>query len=48
MNAYSAKIGQDVSSMKFAFDGNTIKHDDTAQSLGIENEDQIDVFVVKK
>ncbi|CAE6411670.1 hypothetical protein ACGC1H_003155 [Rhizoctonia solani] len=43
--AYAAKVGKDVNTFRFLYDGNRINDDDTPASLDMENEDTIDVMV---
>ncbi|KAG6371811.1 ubiquitin-like protein [Boletus reticuloceps] len=43
--AYAAKVGKDVSSIRFLYDGNRINEDDTPSSLEMEDNDTIDVMV---
>ncbi|KAG8215596.1 ubiquitin-related domain-containing protein [Butyriboletus roseoflavus] len=43
--AYAAKVGKDVSSIRFLYDGNRISEDDTPSSLDMEDNDTIDVMV---
>ncbi|PCH34854.1 ubiquitin-like protein [Wolfiporia cocos MD-104 SS10] len=43
--AYAAKVGKDVSSIRFLYDGNRINDDDTPASLDMEDNDTIDVMV---
>ncbi|KAH9943607.1 ubiquitin-like protein [Amylocystis lapponica] len=43
--AYANKVGKDVSSIRFLYDGNRINDDDTPASLDMEDNDTIDVMV---
>jgi len=46
-DAFAAKIGRDLSDLRFEVDGERIDidpNDDTADSLGLEDDDQIDCF----
>ncbi|KAN0073610.1 ubiquitin-like protein [Tylopilus felleus] len=43
--AYAAKVGKDVSSIRFLYDGNRISEEDTPSSLDMEDNDTIDVMV---
>jgi len=43
--AYAAKVGKDVNSIRFLYDGNRINDDDTPASLDMEDNDTIDVMV---
>ncbi|CAE6517866.1 unnamed protein product [Rhizoctonia solani] len=43
--AYAAKVGKDVNTFRFLYDGNRINDDDTPASLDMENDDTIDVMV---
>jgi len=43
--AYASKVGKDVSSIRFLYDGNRIHDDDTPASLDMEDNDTIDVMV---
>ncbi|KAH9915587.1 ubiquitin-like protein [Epithele typhae] len=43
--AYASKVGKDVSSIRFLYDGNRISDDDTPSSLEMEDNDTIDVMV---
>ncbi|KAF9222110.1 small ubiquitin-related modifier [Gyrodon lividus] len=43
--AYATKVGKDVSSIRFLYDGNRINDDDTPSSLDMEDNDTIDVMV---
>ncbi|KIY64280.1 ubiquitin-like protein [Cylindrobasidium torrendii FP15055 ss-10] len=43
--AYAAKIGKDVGSIRFLYDGERINEDDTPSSLDMEENDTIDVMV---
>ncbi|KAK0184367.1 ubiquitin-like protein [Armillaria novae-zelandiae] len=43
--AYASKVGKDVATIRFLYDGNRIQEDDTPQSLDMEDNDTIDVMV---
>ncbi|KAG9081455.1 hypothetical protein FRC07_014506 [Ceratobasidium sp. 392] len=43
--AYAAKVGKDIGTIRFLYDGNRISEDDTPASLDMENDDTIDVMV---
>jgi len=43
--AYANKVGKDVSSIRFLYDGSRIQDDDTPASLEMEENDTIDVMV---
>ncbi|QRV95876.1 ubiquitin-like Rad60 SUMO-like protein [Ceratobasidium sp. AG-Ba] len=43
--AYAAKVGKDISTIRFLYDGNRINDEDTPASLEMENDDTIDVMV---
>jgi len=43
--AYAAKVGKDVGAIRFLYDGSRIQDDDTPASLGMEDNDTIDVMV---
>ncbi|KAF9005172.1 small ubiquitin-related modifier [Cyathus striatus] len=43
--AYASKVGKDVSSIRFLYDGSRIQEDDTPASLEMEDNDTIDVMV---
>ncbi|KAJ6523346.1 small ubiquitin-related modifier [Mycena capillaripes] len=43
--AYASKVGKDVSSIRFLYDGSRINDDDTPMSLEMEDNDTIDVMV---
>ncbi|KAI0086062.1 ubiquitin-like protein [Irpex rosettiformis] len=43
--AYANKVGKDVGSIRFLYDGNRIQDDDTPASLDMEDNDTIDVMV---
>ncbi|KAK2464964.1 hypothetical protein APHAL10511_003040 [Amanita phalloides] len=43
--AYANKVGKDVSSIRFLYDGSRIQDDDTPASLDMEDGDTIDVMV---
>ncbi|CEL60208.1 Small ubiquitin-related modifier OS=Caenorhabditis elegans GN=smo-1 PE=1 SV=1 [Rhizoctonia solani AG-1 IB] len=43
--AYASKVGKDVNTFRFLYDGNRINDEDTPFSLDMENDDTIDVMV---
>jgi len=43
--AYASKVGKDVGSIRFLYDGTRIADDDTPASLDMEDNDTIDVMV---
>ncbi|KAG8934706.1 hypothetical protein FRC03_003411 [Tulasnella sp. 419] len=43
--AYANKVGKDVNSIRFLYDGNRIAENDTPASLDMEEGDTIDVMV---
>ncbi|KAF9039334.1 small ubiquitin-like modifier [Panaeolus papilionaceus] len=43
--AYANKVGKDVGSIRFLYDGTRIQDDDTPSSLEMEENDTIDVMV---
>ncbi|KAI0631419.1 small ubiquitin-like modifier [Trametes polyzona] len=43
--AYANKVGKDVNSIRFLYDGNRINDDDTPASLDMEDNDAIDAMV---
>jgi len=43
--AYATKVGKDVASIRFLYDGNRINDDDTPSTLDMEDNDTIDVMV---
>jgi len=43
--AYAHKIGKDVNTIRFLYDGDRITEDDTPASLDMEDNDTIDVMV---
>ncbi|KAH9975069.1 ubiquitin-like protein [Lactifluus volemus] len=43
--AYANKVGKDVGSIRFLYDGNRINDDDTPATLDMEDGDTIDVMV---
>ena len=45
MEAYCEKQGKQMSSIRFAFDGKRINANQTAEELGLENEDSIDAMI---
>ncbi|KIM31157.1 hypothetical protein M408DRAFT_327448 [Serendipita vermifera MAFF 305830] len=44
-SAYATKVGKDLNSIRFLYDGNRITEEDTPDSLGMDNDDSIDVMV---
>jgi len=45
MNAYCKKVGSDMDSVRFLFDGQRLKPDQTPADLEMEDEDEIDAMV---
>jgi len=45
MNAYCKKVGADPEQVRFLFDGQRLRQDQTPQDLGMEDEDEIDAMV---
>ncbi|KAF8953681.1 ubiquitin-like protein [Flammula alnicola] len=43
--AYASKVGKDVGSIRFLYDGARIQDDDTPASLDMDDNDTIDVMV---
>lgn len=43
--AYASKVGKDVSSIRFLYDGTRLNDDDTPATLDMEEGDAIDVMV---
>ncbi|KZV98900.1 small ubiquitin-related modifier [Exidia glandulosa HHB12029] len=43
--AYASKVGKDVGSIRFLYDGNRLHEDDTPATLDMEEGDTIDVMV---
>jgi len=43
--AYANKVGKDINSIRFLYEGNRINDDDTPGSLDMEENDTIDVMV---
>ncbi|KIY49637.1 ubiquitin-like protein, partial [Fistulina hepatica ATCC 64428] len=43
--AYATKVGKDVNSIRFLYDGERIAEDDTPEKLDMEDNDTIDVMV---
>ncbi|KAG8849655.1 hypothetical protein FRB96_000681 [Tulasnella sp. 330] len=43
--AYANKVGKDIASIRFLYDGNRIQEDDTPASLDMTEGDAIDVMV---
>ncbi|KAF9520161.1 hypothetical protein BS47DRAFT_1287543, partial [Hydnum rufescens UP504] len=46
--AYAGKVGKDIGSIRFLYDGNRINETDTPDSLGMEDNDTIDVMVERE
>ncbi|KAJ7226674.1 small ubiquitin-related modifier [Mycena pura] len=44
-SAYASKVGKDVNSIRFLYDGVRINDDDTPATLDMEDNDTIDVMV---
>ena len=42
LTAYATKINADVKSVRFLFDGVRIKNEDTPETLGMEDGEQVD------
>jgi len=45
IGAYAGKVGKDVNSIRFLYDGARIKDTDTPESLDMEDNDSIDVMI---
>ncbi|XP_019088435.1 PREDICTED: putative small ubiquitin-related modifier 8 [Camelina sativa] len=45
MQAYSDKVGKQISTFRFLFDGTRIKFNQTPNEIGLEEEDEIEAFV---
>lgn len=45
MEAYCQRIGNQMAAVRFMMDGERINPDDTAEALGLDDEDMIDVAV---
>ena len=45
INSYLSRTGLDKNSVRFLFDGSRIQDENTPESLGMENEDIVDVVV---
>ncbi|KAF9236137.1 small ubiquitin-related modifier [Melanogaster broomeanus] len=43
--AYATKVGKDVASIRFLYDGSRINDDDTPSTLEMEDNDTIDVMI---
>ncbi|KAG8683969.1 hypothetical protein FRC08_009725 [Ceratobasidium sp. 394] len=43
--AYASKVGKDINTIRFLYDGDRINEDDTPASLNMDNDDTIDVMV---
>ena len=44
MSAYCERMGKQMNSLRFVFDGNRINEDDTPSTLDMTDDDQIEVF----
>ncbi|KAI0072250.1 ubiquitin-like protein [Panus rudis PR-1116 ss-1] len=44
-SAYAQKVGKDVNSIRFLYDGNRVNESDTPATLEMEDNDTIDVMV---
>ncbi|KAK7682035.1 hypothetical protein QCA50_014999 [Cerrena zonata] len=44
-SAYASKVGKDVGSIRFLYDGDRVNENDTPASLDMEDNDAIDVMV---
>merc|ERR1719200_79426 len=42
MNAYCSRVGKDMSTVRFLFDGERIQNEATPEQLDMEDEDEID------
>ena len=47
MNAYCKKVGADMSSVRFLFDGQRLREEQTPADLEMEDEDEIDAMVAQ-
>jgi small ubiquitin-related modifier len=47
MNAYCKKVGADMSSVRFLFDGQRLREEQTPADLDMEDEDEIDAMVAQ-
>eukprot|EP00916_Digyalum_oweni_P004695 GHVL01008299.1.p1 GENE.GHVL01008299.1~~GHVL01008299.1.p1 ORF type:complete len:103 (+),score=14.95 GHVL01008299.1:38-346(+) len=45
ITAYCSRLGQSENTVRFLFDGERVRADQTAQDLGMENDDCIDALV---
>ena len=45
MNAYCSRVGKDMSTVRFLFDGERIQPEATPEQLDMEDEDEIDAMV---
>jgi len=45
MNAYCSRVGKDMSTVRFLFDGERIQNEATPEQLDMEDEDEIDAMV---
>jgi small ubiquitin-related modifier len=45
MNAYCNRVGKDIGSIRFLFDGERIEPESTPAEMGMEDEDVIDAMV---
>ncbi len=45
--AYAAKVGRDLSDLRFELDGQKVDPNDTADSLDLEGDDQIDCLIAQ-
>lgn len=45
MSAYCKRVGADLESVRFLFDGQRLRPDQTPADLGMEDEDEIDAMV---
>ncbi|KDN38043.1 ubiquitin-like protein [Tilletiaria anomala UBC 951] len=43
--AYAERMGKPVSSVRFMFDGARVNDEDTADTLGLEDQDEIDAMI---
>ena len=47
MDAYCSRVGKDIKSFRFLFDGERINQEHTPESLGMEDDDEIDAMVAQ-
>ena len=47
MKAYAQRIGHPIEALRFLFDGERIKDDDTPKMLELEDEDQINAVLTQ-